>query len=932
MRLEDLHWLAKAFVGDKFVDLIYGMGNGVAFIDERWHSTAVPACWRRSRCGSRPPEELIWHRLFISERHRHDMSDVVHLILCSGDMLDWERLVDRVGPHWPLLLAQLQIFSYVYPGLPQQRARLGDGAVDRAARADVGRDEEDADVTRGTLISRFSFAIDVREWGFSDPRGEMVRQARNHPAIREIADPTSGTSAATSASLPASRPRRPQPSPRTRRTIPPDILMDGDMTVLEPLVRDLRYAFRMLRKTPGFTVIALVDPRGRHRRQHRGLHRRQRAAAEAAAVPGPARLATVQRRSRSRREARARTPPSTARRSSPSATTRRRSTPPSASGGFGRRRQSRRQRCRGERRAAPRQRGLLLRARRPALHRPRIHRRRGSHRRAAGRGAQLTVCGRGCSAAIAPSSDAAIKLRGEPYTVVGVMPEGFTTGAPDRRLDADAARRRPVKAAARNYGMIARLRPERHLGSGQRRRSTSSVAGRTRAVPICKDEVTVRCSLVPLQRARDRRDPAAAVDAVGRRRARAAHRLRQHRRTAARARRALRTREIATRMALGSGRRAVIRQLLVESGVLAVGRRRARAGRRLGRARARSSGSAPTSSRSGIPCSSMRACSRSRCSSRSSRACSSASCRRCTRAASTCRRRSPSRARAPSPAGSGRWARRLLVVGEVALGVVLLVSAGLLVRTFVALAQPESRLRSGQRDDRDHLAAGQALRGRRRRSTSCSPTRSTAIRRQPGVEAAGVTLGLPYTRLLNMGFGRVEGATADDKGGMTNVSYVTPGYFEALRLPVRTRTRVHRGRSRRLPAGRRSSTKSSCSATTRARRSSACTSRIAGGGARDCRRRRQRARDVVGTRRRRLAAHHAVRRLRAGDARRPGAFLKLVHIWFSPSWVVRSSGPIAGIRRRRSGSRSRGRSAAARSRRWRAWRTCRRRRSRRSDS
>jgi len=56
------------------------------------------------------------------------------------------------------------------------------------ARADAGRDEEDADVTRGTLISRFSFAIDVREWGFADPRGEIVRQARNHPMIRTIAD------------------------------------------------------------------------------------------------------------------------------------------------------------------------------------------------------------------------------------------------------------------------------------------------------------------------------------------------------------------------------------------------------------------------------------------------------------------------------------------------------------------------------------------------------------------------------------------------------------------------------------------------------------------------------------------------------------------------------------------------------------------------
>ena len=103
-------------MGEYCVFLIYGIGNGFAFIDE--------GCIRHSHAGIlaakpvrlAPAEELIWHRLFISERHRHDMSDIVHLILCRGESLDWQRLVDRVGGNWPLLLSQLLMFTYVYPG------------------------------------------------------------------------------------------------------------------------------------------------------------------------------------------------------------------------------------------------------------------------------------------------------------------------------------------------------------------------------------------------------------------------------------------------------------------------------------------------------------------------------------------------------------------------------------------------------------------------------------------------------------------------------------------------------------------------------------------------------------------------------------------------------------------------------------------------
>ena len=186
-RLEDSHWLAKATIGEHFVDLIYGMGNGVALIDDDWIRYSRPGILAACPVRIAPPEELIWHRLFISERHRHDMSDIVHLMLCCGDALDWERLVTRVGEHWPLLLSQILMFSYVYPGYRTNIPRWVPEHLLERARAQIDQNDDDQDFTRGPLISRFSFAIDVSEWGFASPRGELIRRARQHPDIRAIA-------------------------------------------------------------------------------------------------------------------------------------------------------------------------------------------------------------------------------------------------------------------------------------------------------------------------------------------------------------------------------------------------------------------------------------------------------------------------------------------------------------------------------------------------------------------------------------------------------------------------------------------------------------------------------------------------------------------------------------------------------------------------
>lgn len=186
--LEQAHWIAKATLGEHFVDLIFGMGNGLALVDADWYRFSKPAIFAAHPVRVAPVEELIWHRLFIGERHRQDMADIVHLILCQGHRMDWDRLVAKTGEHWPLLLAQLQMFHYVYPEAEGRvPLEVMEGLLERA-HDELKRERTGKPVTRGTLISRFSFTIDVKEWGLADVRSESIRRAERDPIIAEIAN------------------------------------------------------------------------------------------------------------------------------------------------------------------------------------------------------------------------------------------------------------------------------------------------------------------------------------------------------------------------------------------------------------------------------------------------------------------------------------------------------------------------------------------------------------------------------------------------------------------------------------------------------------------------------------------------------------------------------------------------------------------------
>ena len=127
--------------------------------------------------------------------------------------------------------------------------------------------------------------------------------------------------------------------------------------------------------------------------------------------------------------------------------------------------------------------------------------------------------------------------------------------------------------------------------------------------------------------------------------------------------------------------------------------------------------------------------------------------------------------------------RQALIAGEVALTVVLLAASGLLIRTLVHLETlPPGFNPDGVMTARASL---DELRFHDPATFTKLLDESTAAMRQiPGVQQAAVGLSLPYERSPILGGIVIVGAKEAVKNGMADQVYVTPDYFSTLQIPV----------------------------------------------------------------------------------------------------------------------------------------------------
>jgi len=239
--------------------------------------------------------------------------------------------------------------------------------------------------------------------------------------------------------------------------------------------------------------------------------------------------------------------------------------------------------------------------------------------------------------------------------------------------------------------------------------------------------------------------------------------------------------------------------------------------------------------------------------------------------------------------GIRRRTRQLLIAGEVTLTVVLLAGAGLLIRTLVflqtlppgfdannvltaKLSLDDARYHDGATFD---LLLQQSL---------------AAMRRIPGVESAAVGLSLPYERGLNNGVAVLDGPLAG-KQFTASDAYVTPEYFQTMRIPIL--------------AGRAFAENDTETSEMVAIVNQTFARRFLG------------ASDSVGRHLRTNGRTYTVVGVVGDVTKRPGVMssapldieavfylpatqmqrgmINMAHVWFQPSWIVRTSGPITGL-------------------------------------
>jgi len=232
--------------------------------------------------------------------------------------------------------------------------------------------------------------------------------------------------------------------------------------------------------------------------------------------------------------------------------------------------------------------------------------------------------------------------------------------------------------------------------------------------------------------------------------------------------------------------------------------------------------------------------------------------------------------------------RQTLIAGEVALTVVLLAASGLLIRTLIHLQSLPPGF-----NPQGVMTAKASLDDARYRDPAAFDLllneSTTAMERIPGVQSAAVGLSLPYERALNNGITLGSGPQRGQQA-MSGEIYVTPGYFAALQIPLlagRSFTNSDRRGTQLVAIVNGSLVRKFFGGLNPVGQALDKQGTIIVGVAEDVALppHQDQVNDPLGS--------EPITYIPAAQV--DPRMIAIVHAWFQPSWIVRTSGPIQGL-------------------------------------
>lgn len=159
-------WIAKVTDAKGFyTDLIFAERNGLYNVEKSWFERSTQGKVLGHSVQFEPVEEIIRSKCYVRNRDRDDSGDVVHLILQQGKSVNWEILMQKMAPHWELLLSTIVLFLFIYPS---ERTVIPNWVVqDLATKLEerISHPPTKSKITRGLLLSQ-DYEVGVSNWGF----------------------------------------------------------------------------------------------------------------------------------------------------------------------------------------------------------------------------------------------------------------------------------------------------------------------------------------------------------------------------------------------------------------------------------------------------------------------------------------------------------------------------------------------------------------------------------------------------------------------------------------------------------------------------------------------------------------------------------------------------------------------------------------------